>query len=86
MAHPYVKKISNVFTANKNASKAKGAKAYMLNQFEFFGIATPLRRTISKDFYKSHPIKNHAELSLIIKECFAEPEREMHYFAIELLG
>ena len=86
MAHPYVKKISNVFTAHKNASKAKGAKAYMLNQFEFFGIATPLRRTISKDFYKSHPIKNHAELSLIIKECFAEPEREMHYFAIELLG
>ncbi len=86
MAHPYVKKISNVFIANKNASKAQGAKAYMLNQFEFFGIATPLRRTISKDFYKSHPIKNHAELSLIIKECFAEPEREMHYFAIELLG
>ena len=86
MVHPYVKKISTVFTAHKNASKAKGAKAYMLNQFEFFGIATPLRRSISKDFYKSHPIKNHTELSLIIKECFAEPEREMHYFAIELLG
>ena len=86
MAHPYVKKISSVFSENKNASKAKGAKAYMLNQFEFFGIATPLRRSISKDFYKTHPIKNHTELSAIIKECFNEPERELHYFAIELLG
>jgi len=86
MAHPYVKKISAVLAAHKNVSKAKGAKSYLLNQFDFFGIATPLRRSICMDFYKSHPIKNHPELTLLVKECFAEPEREMHYFAIELLG
>jgi 3-methyladenine DNA glycosylase AlkD len=57
-----------------------------LNQFEFYGIKTPLRRTLCKAFYKSNPIKDHNELSALIKECFNEPQRELHYFAIELLG
>jgi 3-methyladenine DNA glycosylase AlkD len=57
-----------------------------LNQFEFYGIKTPVRRKICKDFYKVNPIKDHNELSRLIKECFDEPQREIHYFAIELLG
>ena len=86
MAHIYLTKIKKIYAANADASIAKGAKAYLLNQFEFFGIKTPLRRKICKDFYKTTPIKDHNELSRLIKECFAEPQRELHYFAIELLG
>lgn len=86
MGHPYVKEIRTIFAANKNATVAKGAKAYLLHQFEFYGIKTPLRRKLCKEFYKVNPIKNHTELNLLIKECFAAPERELHYFAIELLG
>jgi 3-methyladenine DNA glycosylase AlkD len=86
MPHPYLTAIQNIFAANADASTAKGAKAYLLNQFEFYGIKTPLRRTLSKEFYKTHPIKDHTELSTLIKACFNEPQRELHYFAIELLG
>jgi 3-methyladenine DNA glycosylase AlkD len=86
MAHIYLTKIKNIYAANADATIAKGAKAYLLNQFEFYGIKTPIRRKICKDFYKANPIINHNELSLLIKECFAEPQRELHYFAIELLG
>jgi 3-methyladenine DNA glycosylase AlkD len=86
MAHIYLTKIKKIYASNADASIAKGAKAYLLNQFEFFGIKTPLRRKICKDFYKTTPIKDHNELSRLIKECFAEPQRELHYFAIELLG
>jgi 3-methyladenine DNA glycosylase AlkD len=86
MAHPCSIAIQKVFVAHKNATVAKGAKAYLLNQFEFYGIKTPIRRKLSKDFYKAHPIKNHTELTAVIKECFAAPQREIHYFAIELLG
>jgi len=86
MPHPYLKEIKKIFEANADATIAKGAKAYMLNQFEFYGIKTPLRRKLSKAFYISHPIINHNELSTLIKECFEEPKRELHYFAIELLG
>lgn len=86
MAHPYLKEIKKIFEANADATIAEGAKAYMLHQFEFYGLKTPLRRTLSKAFYKTHPILNHNELSILIKECFEEPKRELHYFAIELLG
>ncbi len=86
MPHPYLKEIQKIFAANANATIAKGAKAYMLNQFEFYGIKTPLRRSLSKAFYKTHTIKDHNELSALVKECFNEPQRELHYFAIELLG
>jgi len=86
MPHPYLKEIKKIYAANANATIAKGAKAYLLNQFEFYGIKTPLRRKICKEFYKKYPIKDHAELSNLIKECYAAPQREIHYFAIELLG
>jgi 3-methyladenine DNA glycosylase AlkD len=86
MAHPYLKAIQKIFAANADATIAKGAKAYLLNQFEFYGIKTPLRRKLSKEFYKANPIKDHHELSALVKECFNEPQRELHYFAIELLG
>ena len=86
MPHPYLKEIKKLYAASADAIIEKGAKAYLLDQFEFYGIKTPLRRQICKAFYKVHPIKDHAELSSLIKECFAEPQREIHYFAIELLG
>lgn len=86
MAHPYLKEIKKNYAANADASIAKGAKAYLLHQFEFYGIKTPLRRQICKAFYKANPIKDHDELSTLIKACFGEPQRELHYFAIELLG
>jgi len=84
--HPYLKEIIAIFNKHRDKKKADGAKAYLLNQFEFFGLQTPLRRSLSKAFYKTHPILNHAELSTLVKECFAQPQRELHYFAIELLG
>jgi 3-methyladenine DNA glycosylase AlkD len=86
MPHPYLTKIQKIFAANGDKTIAKGAKAYLLNQFEFYGIKTPLRRTLSKELYKSNPINDHTELTKLVKECFAEPQRELHYFAIELLG
>jgi 3-methyladenine DNA glycosylase AlkD len=86
MAHPYLTEIKKIYAANADAIIAKGAKAYLLNQFEFYGIKTPLRRKICKEFYKTHSIKDHNELSSLIKDCFAAPQRELHYFAIELLG
>jgi 3-methyladenine DNA glycosylase AlkD len=86
MPHPYLIAIKKIFAANANAEISKGAKAYLLNQFEFYGIKTPLRRILCKAFYTTHPIKDHDELALIVKECFEQPQRELHYFAIELLG
>ena len=86
MAHPYLSAIKKIYAANGDEANAKGAKAYLLHQFEFYGIKTPLRRQICKEFYTTHPITEHKTLTALVKECFAEPERELHYFAIELVG
>ena len=86
MPHPYLKAIQKIFASNADATIAKGSKAYLLNQFEFYGIKTPLRRTLCKAFYKANHINDHTELSTIVKQCFNESQRELHYFAIELLG
>jgi 3-methyladenine DNA glycosylase AlkD len=64
MPHPYLKEIKNIYAANADATIAKGAKAYLLDQFEFYGIKTPLRRQICKAFYKAHPIKVITEFNL----------------------
>lgn len=84
--HPFLKEIIKIYKSNADSENAAGAKAYLLNQFEFYGIKTPLRRSICKAFYKSHPINNHDELATIVKACFELHQRELHYFAIELLG
>ncbi len=86
MAHPYIIQIKKEFAAGADAAKAAGAKAYLLHQFEFYGLQTPERRSICKAFYKANPVNNHTELTKIIKESFSEPQRELHYFAIELLA
>ena len=71
--HPYLIEIKKIYSANADVENAKGAKAYLLNQFEFFGIKTPLRRKICKAFYATHPIKDHAMLTALVKASFAEP-------------
>lgn len=84
--HSYIKEISKIYKSNADTNNAAGAKAYLLHQFEFYGIKTPLRRTLCKAFYTTHPINSHEDLAIIVKECFSQPQREIHYFAIELVG
>ena len=39
-----VKEIANVFKLNADDAVAAGMKAYMKNQFDFYGIKSPLRK------------------------------------------
>ena len=70
MPHPYLKEIKKIYAANADANIAKGAKAYLLDQFEFYGIKTPLRRQICKAFYKAHPIKDHHRIQTYYKNTY----------------
>jgi 3-methyladenine DNA glycosylase AlkD len=64
--------------------KAAGAKAYMRNQFEYLGLAAPLRQSISKTYIKAR-LPHYNELEAIVKELWQLPEREYQYFAIDLI-
>lgn len=84
--HPYLLPINKTFKAKADPVKAAGMKAYMLNQFAFFGIPAPERRKLSKAHYKQYPINDLKELEAIVKECFLLPEREYQYFGVELFA
>ncbi|MDP1843447.1 MAG: DNA alkylation repair protein [Sediminibacterium sp.] len=82
--HPYIAPIQNQFTANANTLNAKGMKAYMLNQFDFWGIKTPLRDSIVHQYLKENKITKTTELEKVVKELWKMDEREMQYAAIDV--
>jgi 3-methyladenine DNA glycosylase AlkD len=65
---------------------AKGASAYMRNQFEFLGIKTPLRRELSKELINQSKSFSEKELISFCKELWSQPEREFQYVACDILA
>ncbi len=84
--HPYLLPFSKILEQEANKERAVGAKAYMLNQFEFYGIVTAKRRKLAKEYMKLHPLNSQKELETIVKECWHLPERDYQYFAVELIS
>lgn len=82
--HPFIEPIYLAFKKEADDTTAPGMKAYMLNQFDFFGIKTPIRDAIVKAHLKNHTLSTSTELELVIKELWELPEREMQYFAIDV--
>lgn len=58
----------------------------MKNRCLFFGIKSPLRKEIIKEFFAENGLPEFAELNDIIDELFQLPQREFQYFGIELCG
>lgn len=82
----YVRKIAKKFRKNSNSENAEPMKKYMKNRFEFFGIKSPERKIILREFFAENGLPSFKELRKIVSECFDLPEREFQYFAIELCG
>lgn len=80
----FIKSLEQEFERNSNAKIAAGQKAYMRNQFEFYGLKSPLRRELQKPFLVKKHLPHKRELAAIIKELWGRPEREYQFFAQEL--
>ncbi len=81
----FIKRLELEFGKNANPEIAIGQKAYMKNQFEFYGIKTPLRRKIQKQFFVKNNLPSKNVLEKIIKTLWKKPEREYQYFSQELI-
>ncbi len=82
--HKYLVPLQTTFEQEGNKELALKARSYLLNQFEHYGITTPVRRTLSKSFFKENILTNIDELTAITKACFHHPYREFHHVGIEL--
>ena len=74
------------FVKHADLEAAHGAAAYMRNQFEFFGIKTPLRRELGKDIVLASKELSEKEIISLCKELWAQPEREFQYIACDILA
>lgn len=81
----YLIPLEKTFKQHANKTRAEGAKAYLLNQFEFYGIAMSERRKLCKAFIKANPLSSLSEVEKIVKTAWQLPVREWQYFGIELL-
>jgi 3-methyladenine DNA glycosylase AlkD len=84
--HNYLKPLQQLFERNADAETATGAKKYMRNRYEFYGIKSPLRKEIIRQFYKENGLPENEEVEEIIKDCWQQPQREFQYFAMEMLN
>ena len=52
MPHPYYTPLVPLFEAAADPEKAAQMKRYMKDKFDFYGIPTPLRREITREFIR----------------------------------
>jgi 3-methyladenine DNA glycosylase AlkD len=80
----YAAAVENEFARHANATVAAGAKAYMRDQFDYFGMTTPRRRIVQKKFFSEVPLPPFEDVPAIMKLLWKKPQRELQYFAMEL--
>lgn len=83
--HSYLNPLIRLFEQQANPVHAEGMKAYMLHQFDFYGLKAPVWRSLSKQYFKES-LPPFEDMESIINDCWNHPKREMQYFAIELLA
>ncbi len=81
----FINLLRQEFQSSANTSIASQQKAYMQDQFEFFGLKTPVRRELQKSFLVKDYLPNKNELVQLVKTLWKQPERDFQLFGQELV-
>ena len=81
----YLKNTVSEFQKNENLKIAHRQKAYMKGHFEFYGITSPIRKEIQRPYLHKLNLPHKKDLKKIIINLWQKPERELQYFAQELV-
>ncbi len=76
--------IKKEFEKNSDSENSVHMSNYMKNKFDFYGIKSPLRRKIYKDFLKNEK-KSKAIDWKFLDTCYADNHREFQYLVIDYL-
>ena len=80
----FVHAVEHALIPLADEAKAQGMKAYLLNQFEFLGLAAPVRRAAVKEIGKVK-WQTTADLLAAAELLWHKPEREYRYIVVDLL-
>jgi 3-methyladenine DNA glycosylase AlkD len=77
--------IKQQFELNRDNDRAVQMAQYMRNQFKFYGLATPVRKSIYKDFLKTEKSKKVLDWAFL-DQCYQNEYREFQYLAVNYLA
>ncbi|WP_262890264.1 DNA alkylation repair protein [Maribacter aquimaris] len=63
----YLQTLEQEFEAHSNPQIAEGQKAYMRNQFEFYGLTSPKRKEIQRPFLVQSYLPPKEKLHALVK-------------------
>ncbi len=81
----YIAPLRKKFEDSADAVKAEGARKYLKDQFEFYGLGSKVLREITKEFFKTYgypPPDKFGEFSLYLWDL---PQREYQQVVLDLL-
>ncbi|MDR1077423.1 MAG: DNA alkylation repair protein [Propionibacteriaceae bacterium] len=78
------REILAAFAAAATVERAAPMKRYMRDQFEFFGLMTPLRRSLSRPLLQAARRAETVDWEFV-EACWAKAERECQYLAVDYL-
>lgn len=76
--------IKRIFEEKEDKVNAAAMSKYMRNKFKFYGISTPKRKEIYKDFLKNEKKNNQIDWNFL-DECYMDEHREFQYLAADYL-
>ena len=81
----YIDTLEAEFKSKGNPKIASEQKAYLRNQFEFYGIKTQDRREIQKPFLVKEYLPAKKDLHQIVMTLWEKPQRDFQLFGQELI-
>lgn len=81
----FVRQLDQIFEAHANPGNAVPMSHYMKDQFQFFGIKSKERRTLTSAFLKQHGRPDLESTPTILRALWKHPKREMQYVGLDLL-
>lgn len=84
-ASTFLQQLHRLYARHANPQDAAPMRRYMKDQFAFFGIKSPLRQALSRQFLTEAGLPQGEILQEVCRLCFQAPEREMQYFVNDVL-
>lgn len=74
-----------LFREKGDATRAEGMRRYMKDQFPYYGISSPVRRTILSEYFTLNNYPDSSGFPVILDELWSYDEREMQYAGLDLI-
>jgi len=85
MIEQYFAELQIAFEKHANPVLAAGSKAYMRNLSEYYGLTSPLRRKLTKEFIARSGYPPYEQLEEMVHFAWQQPQREWQYVAMEIV-